>query len=76
MLRYKLYAVERVVTDSAGYAAAAAAVVGVFLLVLAMVNRTTPADASAQLPTALATLVAVGVARTVYYGPAGRPSGA
>jgi signal transduction histidine kinase len=66
VLRYKLYAVERVVTDSAGYAAAAAAVVGVFLLVLAMVNRTTPADASAQLPTALATLVAVGVARTVY----------
>jgi signal transduction histidine kinase len=36
------------------------------LLVLAMVNRTTPADASAQLPTALATLVAVGVARSVY----------
>jgi signal transduction histidine kinase len=66
VLRYKLYAVERVVTDSAGYAAAAAAVVGVFLLVLAMVNRTTPADASAQLPTALATLVAVGVARSVY----------
>ena len=39
---------------------------GVFLLVLAMVKRTTPADASAQLPTVLATLVAVGVARSVY----------
>ncbi len=66
VLRYRLYDVERVVTDSAGYAAAAAAVVAVFLLVLAMVKRTTPADASAQLPTALATLVAVGVARSVY----------
>jgi signal transduction histidine kinase len=66
ILRYRLYDVERVVTDSAGYAAAAAAVVGVFLAVLAMINRTTPADASAQLPTVLATLVAVGVARSVY----------
>jgi signal transduction histidine kinase len=66
ILRYRLYDVERVVTDSAGYAAAAAAVLGVYLAVLAMVNRTTPADASAQLPTILATVAAVGVARSVY----------
>jgi signal transduction histidine kinase len=68
VLRYRLYDVERVVTGSAGYAAAAAAVVGVFLAVVAMVGRTTPADARGQLPTALATLVAVAVARSVYVG--------
>ena len=68
VLRYRLYDVERVVTDSAGFAAAAAAVVGVFLAMLALVNRTTPADARGQLPTVLATLVGAAVARSVYVG--------
>jgi len=68
VLRYRLFDVERVVTDSAGYAAAAAAVVGVFLAVLALVSRTTPADARGQLPTVLATLVGAAVARSVYVG--------
>ncbi|HEX5016366.1 MAG TPA: histidine kinase, partial [Actinomycetes bacterium] len=68
VLRYRLYDVERVVTDSAGFAAAAAAVVGVFLAMLALVNRTTPADARGELPTVLATLVGAAVARSVYVG--------
>jgi signal transduction histidine kinase len=66
VLRYRLYDVERVVIDSAGYAAAAAAVVVVFLAMLALVSRTTPADARGRIPTVLATLVGAAVARSVY----------
>ena len=66
VLRYRLYDVERVVTGSAGYIVAAAAVVAAFLAVLAVLRETTPADAGAQLPPVLATLAAVAVARSAY----------
>ena len=56
VLRYRLYDVERVVTDSAAYAIASAAVIVSFVVVVVVVSRTTPIDAGSQLPTILATL--------------------
>jgi signal transduction histidine kinase len=66
VLRYRLYDVERVVTDSAGYAIASAAVVVSFVVVVVIVSRTTPIDASSQLPTILATLAGAATARVAY----------
>ena len=51
VLRYRLYDVERVVTDSAAYAIASAAVIVSFVVVVVVISRTTPIDAGSQLPT-------------------------
>ena len=64
--RYRLYKVERVVTDSAAYAIAAGAVVAAYVVVVVVISRSTPVAASAQLPTILATLAGVAVARVSY----------
>ncbi len=56
VLRYRLYDVERVVTDSAAYAMASASVVVIFAVVIVVISKTTPIDPRAQLPTILATL--------------------
>jgi signal transduction histidine kinase len=66
VLRYRLYDVERVVTASAGYAIASAAVIVSFVVVVVVVSRTTPIDASSQLPTILATLAGAATARVAY----------
>jgi signal transduction histidine kinase len=66
VLRYRLYDVERVVTDSAAYAIASAAVIVIFGVVVVVVSRTTPVDARSQLPTILATLAGAGAARVSY----------
>ena len=66
VLRYRLYDVERVVTDSAAYAIASAAVIVSFVVVVVVVSRTTPIDASSQLPTILATLAGAATARVSY----------
>ena len=63
VLRYRLYEVERVVTDSAAYAIAAVSVVAAFVAVLVVINRSTPIAAGSQLPTVAATLAGVAVAR-------------
>ncbi len=64
--RYRLYDVERVVTDSAAYAIASAAVIVIFGVVVLVVSRTTPIDPGSQLPTILATLAGAGAARVAY----------
>jgi signal transduction histidine kinase len=66
VLKYRLYDVERVVTDSAAYALASAAVVVAFGAVVIVISRTTPLDPSARLPTVLATLAGAAVARQSY----------
>jgi signal transduction histidine kinase len=63
VLRYRLYEVERVVTDSAAYAIASMSVVVVFVAVLVVITRSTPIAAGSQLPTVAATLAGVAVAR-------------
>jgi signal transduction histidine kinase len=63
VLRYRLYEVERVVTDSAAYAIASMSVVVVFVAVLVVINRSTPIADGSQLPTVAATLAGVAVAR-------------
>lgn len=63
VLRYRLYEVERVVTDSAAYAIASMSVVVVFVAVLVVINKSTPIAAGPQLPTVAATLAGVAVAR-------------
>lgn len=66
VLRYRLYDVERVVTDSAAYAIAAAAVILSFGAVVVMISRTTPISPTSQLPTVLATLAGAATARASY----------
>jgi signal transduction histidine kinase len=66
VLRYRLYDVERVVTESAAYAIASAAVVLVFVGVVVVISRSTPIAAGSQLPAIVATLAGVGVARVSY----------
>jgi signal transduction histidine kinase len=66
VLRYRLYDVERVVTDSAAYAIASVAVVMVYLGVVVVISRSTPLDAGAQLATIAATLAGVATARVAY----------
>jgi signal transduction histidine kinase len=66
VLKYRLYDVERVVTDSAAYALASATVLVAFGAVVVVISRTTPLDPTARLPTVLATLAGVAVARQSY----------
>ncbi len=66
VLRYRLYDVERVVTESAAYAIAAAAVLLVYIGVVVVVSRSGPVEAGAQLTTIAATLAGVGAARVSY----------
>jgi signal transduction histidine kinase len=66
VLKYRLYDVERVVTESGAYAIASGAVVVMFVLVLVVISNSTPTDARAQLPTVAATLAGVAVARASY----------
>ncbi len=66
VLRYRLFDVERVVTDSAAYAIASAAVILIFVGVVVVISRTTPLDPRSQLPTILATLAGVLAARISY----------
>ena len=66
VLRYRLFDVERVVTDSAAYAIASAAVILIFVGVVVVISRTTPLDPGSQLPTILATLAGVVAARISY----------
>ncbi len=66
VLRYRLYDVERVVSESVAYALAAASVVIAFGIVVVVVSRTTPLGTTSQLPTIAATLSGVAVARQSY----------
>ena len=66
VLRYRLYDVERVVTESAAYAVASAAVIVVYVVVVVVLSRSGPVDAGSQLATVAATLAGVGVARASY----------
>ena len=66
VLRYRLYDVERVVTESAAYAIASAAVLVVYIGVVVVVSRSGPVDAGSQLTTIAATLAGVGAARVSY----------
>ncbi|WP_051426307.1 sensor histidine kinase [Jiangella gansuensis] len=66
VLRYRLYDVERVVTDSAAYALASGAVVAAFGAVVLVISRTTPLGERSQLPTIAATIAGVVVARLSY----------
>ena len=66
VLRYRLFDVERVVTDSAAYAIASVSVVVAFVGVVVVINRSTPIDAGSQLSTVAATLAGVVVARVSY----------
>ncbi|HSV40737.1 MAG TPA: histidine kinase, partial [Nocardioidaceae bacterium] len=63
VLRYRLYDVERVVTESAAYAIAAVSVIAAFVAVVIVVSRTTPASSESPGVTVAATLVGVAVAR-------------
>lgn len=63
VLRYRLYDVEKFVTDSAAYAIASVSVLAVFVVALVVINKTTPLDAGSQLPTVVATVAGVAVAR-------------
>lgn len=65
-LRYRLYDVERVVTESAAYAIASATAVLIVGVVVLVVGRSTPLDAQSQLPTAAATVLAVVAGRASY----------
>ncbi len=66
VLKYRLYDVERVVTDSAAYALASGAVIAAFGLVIVVIGRTTPLGETSQLSTISATLIGVVVARQSY----------
>lgn len=64
--KYRLYDVERIVTDSTAYAISTGAVIAVFGLVVVVITKSLPVKADAQLLTILATLAAIGVARPAY----------
>jgi signal transduction histidine kinase len=66
VLRYRLYDVERVVTASAAYAIASAAVLIAYLSVVVVLSRSGPVEAGSQLTTIAATLAGVGAARVSY----------
>ena len=48
VLRYRLYDVERVVTESAAYAIVSVSVVAIFVVVLVLISGSTPIDASSR----------------------------
>lgn len=64
--KYRLYDVERIVTDSAAYAISTGAVIAVFGLVVVVLTKSLPVQADTQLLTILATLAATAVARPAY----------
>ena len=66
VLRYRLYDVERVITESAAYAIAAGTVLLIFIGVIVVISRSTPIDAGSQLPIVAATLAGVAAARASY----------
>ncbi|MDX6280010.1 MAG: hypothetical protein QOH03_1081 [Kribbellaceae bacterium] len=66
VVKYRLYDVERIVTDSAAYAIASGAVIAVFGVVVVVFTKSLPVQPDAQLLTILATLAAVAVARPAY----------
>jgi signal transduction histidine kinase len=66
VMRYRLYDVERVVTESAAYAIASISVVVAFGGVLLVLSRSSPIDAGSQAATIAATLAGVVVARASY----------
>lgn len=66
VLRYRLYDVERVVTDSAAYAIASVSVIGAYVGVVVVITRSTAIEPGSQLPVVAATLAGVGVARVSY----------
>jgi signal transduction histidine kinase len=66
VLRYRLYDVERVVTESAAYAIASVAVLLIVGGVALVISRSTPLDARSQVTTAAATLLGAAAARTSY----------
>lgn len=65
--KYRLYDVERVVSESASYAMSSGAVVVVFGLVVLVITRSIPTlSSTAWWPVSVATLAAAGVARPAY----------
>ncbi|MFI5712958.1 histidine kinase [Kribbella sp. NPDC051620] len=64
--KYRLYDVERIVTDSAAYAISTGAVIAAFSTVVVVITKSLPVRPDAQLLTILATLAAAGVARPAY----------
>ncbi|WP_133977175.1 sensor histidine kinase [Kribbella voronezhensis] len=64
--KYRLYDVERIVTDSAAYAISTGSVIAVFGLVVVVITKSLPVQGDSQLLTILATLAASGVARPAY----------
>lgn len=68
VVRYRLYDVERVVTDTAAAAVTSVLVVLVFVSVILVITTTTPIDASSALPAVVATLAGVATARVTYLG--------
>ncbi len=65
--KYRLYDVERVVSESVSYALASGAVIVVFGLVVVVITRSIPdLSSTARWPISVATLAAAGVARPAY----------
>lgn len=65
--KYRLYDVERVVSESVSYALASGTVIVVFGLVILVITRTIPTlSSTARWPISVATLAAAGVARPAY----------
>ena len=66
VLRYRLYDVERVVTESAAYALASVAVLVAYVAVVVVVSRSGPLDSGSAPAAVAATLAGVGAARVSY----------
>jgi signal transduction histidine kinase len=67
VLKYRLYDVERVVSESVSYALASGSVIVVFGLVVVVITRTIPTlSSTARWPTSVATLAAASIARPAY----------
>jgi signal transduction histidine kinase len=67
VLKYRLYDVERVVSESASYALASGAVISAFGLVVLVISRSVPAvSSSSRWLTSVATLAGVAIARPAY----------
>jgi signal transduction histidine kinase len=66
VLRYRLYDVERVVTESAAYAVASVAVLVAYVAVVVVVSRSGPLDSGSPPATVAATLAGVVAARVSY----------
>jgi len=67
VMRYRLYDVERVVSESVSYALASGAVIGAFGLVVLVITRSIPTVSStSRWLTSVATLAGVAIARPAY----------